>query len=400
MGVLEPEVAAAVTAARDEVLRAPRSAAAWGRLAMILFTHAQTEPAGPCLQEAERLDPNDPRWHYLTAQLRLMNDRAQAVPELERAAELAANSSVPRLVLAEVLAELGRDAEAESQFRRVLQREPANPRALLGLGRIASDRGDLAAGLDCLPRAAAKAPRVRAIHSALAEVYFCRGDSPAAERELVLAARAPGGPPWGDPIMDEVDRLQIGVDPPVALANQLLAAGRGPDAVAVLQKAAAKYPDSDTIRAALGRVLLRSGNQPAAEEALRAAVRLDPSQVSPLMDLGLALQQLGRHREAADCYRKVTTLNPHQAQAYFQLAFCLDQLNDRPGALAALRAAVRCKPDFADAHKAIGVLLADANQPAEAREHLENALRLNPGDEKVQAVLARVGAGTSARGRP
>src|SRR5262249_44474302 len=154
-------------------------------------------------------------------------------------------------------------------------------------------------------------PRVRAVHAALAEVQFRRGDRPAAERELALADRITDELNWPDPIVEEVDRLQVGIDARITLANKLFAAGRGPDAITGLRAAVEKYPDSAVIRAALGRLLLRAGNLPAAEPPLREAIRLDPSHVSALMDLGLVLQRLGRHREAADCYRKVTALNPH-----------------------------------------------------------------------------------------
>src|SRR5262245_6998529 len=60
----EPAVARAVEAARAEVLRAPRSAAAWGRLGMVLRAHDYGAEANECFAQAERLDAADPHWPY------------------------------------------------------------------------------------------------------------------------------------------------------------------------------------------------------------------------------------------------------------------------------------------------------------------------------------------------
>src|SRR5947208_14974603 len=49
---LDPAVAAAVEAARGRVLRSPKSAAAWGRLGLVLAAHDLFAPALACLAEA------------------------------------------------------------------------------------------------------------------------------------------------------------------------------------------------------------------------------------------------------------------------------------------------------------------------------------------------------------
>src|SRR5262249_32816669 len=120
VSALEPEVAATVTAVRDDVVRSPRSATTWGRLGMVLFVHSLMEDAGPCLLEARRLDAKDPRWPYLYGLLRKSNSPTEAVPYLEQAADLAGDNFAPRLQLAEVLYGLGRADESEAQYRRVL----------------------------------------------------------------------------------------------------------------------------------------------------------------------------------------------------------------------------------------------------------------------------------------
>src|SRR5438309_3331217 len=59
---LDPAVAAAIEKARLAVQQEPRSAAAWGRLGMVLLAHEFPAEAGICLAQAERFDSRQPRW--------------------------------------------------------------------------------------------------------------------------------------------------------------------------------------------------------------------------------------------------------------------------------------------------------------------------------------------------
>src|SRR4051794_17102502 len=60
----DPELAAAVAAARRAVEDDPRSAEAWGRLGLVLAAHRFPDQAIVCFEQAERLAPTDPRWPY------------------------------------------------------------------------------------------------------------------------------------------------------------------------------------------------------------------------------------------------------------------------------------------------------------------------------------------------
>src|SRR5207302_2592207 len=62
---LDAEVAAAIVQARAEVEAQPWSAAAWGRLGMVLFAQDLYRACSAVLAEAEQLDPRDARWPYL-----------------------------------------------------------------------------------------------------------------------------------------------------------------------------------------------------------------------------------------------------------------------------------------------------------------------------------------------
>src|SRR5437868_5888615 len=73
----DKEVAEAVDGAREEVRRHPRSGAAWGKLGMVLGANGFQEPAVVCFGHAERFDPDNPRWPYLSGVQMLLDGRSR-----------------------------------------------------------------------------------------------------------------------------------------------------------------------------------------------------------------------------------------------------------------------------------------------------------------------------------
>src|SRR4051794_14060517 len=64
---IEPEMAQAFVDARDAVVQNPRSGAAWGTMAQTLMANElYPEITLVCLQHAQRLEPENPRWAYYT----------------------------------------------------------------------------------------------------------------------------------------------------------------------------------------------------------------------------------------------------------------------------------------------------------------------------------------------
>src|SRR5438270_5558930 len=105
---VDPAIVQAIDAARAEVRAAPRSAATWGRLGMVLRAHDFAAEANACFAQAERLDASDPRWPYLHGLTVALTDRDAAIPLLQRAADRSPFNPTPRLRLAEVLLQQGR----------------------------------------------------------------------------------------------------------------------------------------------------------------------------------------------------------------------------------------------------------------------------------------------------
>lgn len=388
----EQVVAESIETARAAVVRNLRSAAAWGRLGIVLHAHDYFSEAEHCFAQAERLDAMDPRWPYLQALTLLKDplDPSSGLHCLERAVERAGDVPAPRLRLGEALLERGRLEEAEGHFRRVLERDPNNARALLGLGQVAHLRGDLKASLDFLRRSDLYAPRVMATHALLAEIYLRLGDQKAAENERRRLAQSTDDPSWPDPYYEEVQRSTVGVVPEINKANRLFQQGRGLEAVQRMQQTVAKYPDSLLAYLALGRFCNQLGDAAQAERALREAIRRQPNAFEAHFELGTALQIQKRAPAATECYRQTVALKPDYAPAHYQLGQCLLRQGDRAGALEAFRAAVRYRPNFAAGERDLGLLLVEQGAARQALPHLQQAVRLNPNDPQAKQLLERL----------
>jgi len=142
-------VAAVVEQGRAQVQQSPHSAEAWGKLGMVLLVHQFQPQAAICFDQAEKLDPREPRWPYFQALEALLRTDLQAARgKLERAVSLCGDEwDGPRLSLAEVLLGLEDFDEAQRHFSLLIEKNPRHARAHLGLARVAVKRGNLRASL-------------------------------------------------------------------------------------------------------------------------------------------------------------------------------------------------------------------------------------------------------------
>jgi cytochrome c-type biogenesis protein CcmH/NrfG len=360
----DPEVVDAIQEARGGVLRAPRSAAAWGRYGQMLRAHDFGAEANRCFAEAERLDPAEPRWPYLRGLTLVLTEPGPGIDCLERSVRLCpAGPDAPRLRLAEVLLEQGRLDEAEPHLRRALEHDPTSCRARLGLAQAAFAREAWRDGLKRLEGCLQDEHCRRRALTLSAEAWGRLNLAGPAARLLKQAAESPEDRPWPDPFVEEVERLQVGRRLALVRADALARQGRGGEAVALLEATVRRHPDAAQAWLLLGQTLVRLKDPGRAEQALGQAVRVAPETVEAWFQLGVARFFLGKVRSAADAFRETIRLKPDHALAHFNLGHCLKQEGDAAGAAAEFREALRCRPDYEAARAALQAL----GQPAGPR---------------------------------
>ncbi len=262
----EPEIVRSVNEAAAAVRANPRASVAWGRLGAILFVHELYGDAAAIFAEAAKLDPQQPRWPYFHA-ISLADSKLDAsAPLLLQAAALTHDAvPAPRCRLAETLLECGQIDEAEQNFRTVLEHFPGDPRALLGLGRIALLRADFPLSVEALEASARTAPNVRETQVLLATAYQRLGR----EKEAAAAVRASSGLPakadWPDPFLAEVMQFRLGKEADLKEAQRLLDRAQWSAVITFMADKLPRYEDDPRAWRLVGAAYLRQEKYAEAE---------------------------------------------------------------------------------------------------------------------------------------
>ena len=402
---LDPEVAATIRSAVDRVRKDGRSAAAWGELGQVLLAHEDFDHNDVCFAQAERLDPDDPHWPYYRGMTRMTQKPEEALPFLRRAVELCDKADPgndgPRLLLAEILIQIGQDTEAEGQLNRILASDPENPRAHFDLGVLAVRRKDDETAVTHFS-ASAKSPYARQKSCrALAAIRHGQGkDAEAADFDR-RAAAPPDDRHWDDRYVGDYLRLQTGRRGRYQEAERLEAQGRLPDALPVLLELAEDASDARA-QIAVGIALLKLGHAEEAEGYLRAAVGKESEQAEANNFLAVALYTEGeqmeqarqdpqaKYREALGCAEKALALKPDHVTASQYRGLALNKLGRRRDAIESLRQAALLRPELAELHLSLADALDADGQRSEAIKEYRRAQEVAPDDPRPRAALERL----------
>jgi len=197
----------------------------------------------------------------------------------------------------------GRFAEAQSLYRKVLQREPRNADALHLLGLLEHGMGQ-------------------------------------GERGALLIEQALRLQPANTLFLD-------------SLAGTLQDLGRFAQAEQALSRLVALRPDQAEAHKKLADVLHDLGRAEAAERSYRQALALRPEYAEACCNLGIVLKDLNRLEEAEQAYRRALELRPEFADAHLNLGNLLVRVGRPEEAERAFRRVLEIDPDSARAHSCV-----------------------------------------------
>jgi tetratricopeptide (TPR) repeat protein len=194
----------------------------------------------------------------------------------------------------------------------------------------------------------------------------------------ILATRPPLLPALGDLARAEAERAEAGPAGGEAARQVLRArlvwwAGRGGEALNLMQRAVADHPESGVARSALALGLKEiAGKQALALRELERATALDPSRIADHVDLAIALLRAGKAGQAEAAARRGLAARPGAAPALSVLGAALAEQGDLEGSAAAYAAALRADPvDYLGlARGQYPLTLAALGRHAEARRAL------------------------------
>jgi Flp pilus assembly protein TadD len=345
------EFEAAITPLEKVIAEQPDSAYAHFQLAYVYTALKKTNEARAEYERAVTIDPKMPEAYLDLGILLLDKDPAASVAPLTKAAELLPAQSRPHFLLGvalersgnpsaaatafenavaldpldldtllhlgETYLALNRPAHAERKFRSAIERQPQEPRALLGLAR-SLDQQKKTAAAEAYQEYLAVQPADSATRARLVHLYLEQEQFDAADAEL---NRTDSGKPSLELLKVRAD-IQIGRK-------------KWDDAIRTLQEAVALAPGDAQLHGGLGRVYMQKRDFPAAEKALRAALHLDSKNLNYWKDLSSTLFLGGNYPAALATLDEIAKVEQPIAGTWFVRAICYDKLNQPKPALEA-----------------------------------------------------------------
>jgi superkiller protein 3 len=300
----------------------PKMAEAYLNLGL-LFIERDPTVAVPNLRKAVELLPAQSRPRYLLGVAQEnAKDYSAAAESFEGAYRLDPHNLEPILHQANLYIRLKRPADAEAKFRSILEVQPNDAQALLGVAEcLAAEKKPEAADayrnyLRVQP--ADSAARARLVHLLVEQQQY---DAALAELNRAEADQ-------GTNVAANLDSLRMRAD--IQIAQK-----KWDDSIATLNKAIALAPRDAQLHGGLGRIYLQKRDFPDALKELKTALQLDAKNVAYWKDLSTSYYLSG------DCVATLVTLDQISkmetpgAGPWFIRALCYDKLNQPKPALEA-----------------------------------------------------------------
>ncbi len=265
----------------------------------------------------------------------------------------------------------GRHAEADALYRRAIQADPGDARALRLRGLLAREGGDLDASGRFLARAAEVAPADPRAPAELAVTRMAQGDLAGAEESL---------------------RSALARDPLYLRAQANLGAllqyrGHVAEAIRYHQAVLAAAADDVEVRCNLAKALVDAGRGEDALACCDDGLDVAPAHPALLAARGAVLCDLRRFDEAVPLLESAVLRFPDDDTALVNLALARAALDDDAGAITALRQALQANADSGRATADLINLLAGTGAIREALALGEAFLGAHPGERQVIASL-------------
>jgi tetratricopeptide (TPR) repeat protein len=310
------------TEARTEYERAvtldPKMAEGYLNLGVLLI---ESEPGAaiPNLRKAVNLLPSQSRPRYLlgVAQERA-GDISAAAESFEGAYRLDAHNPEPILHLADLYLRLARPAEAEAKFRVVLEIEPNNAVAMLGVAESlnAEKKPEAAEAYRnyLALKPADSGARARLVHLLVDQQQY---DVALAELDRAGAGDSPN-----------LDTLRLRAD--IQIAQK-----KWDDAIVTVSKALALTPGDAVLHGGLGRLYLQKRDFADAQKELKAALQLDRKNLAYWKDLSTSYYLAGDCPSTLGALAEIARMETPGPGGWFIRALCYDKLNQPAPALEA-----------------------------------------------------------------
>ena len=381
----------ALSDAHAGIIRGGDTLASLKELAMLFHANAFVKEAAICYELLEERAPNEPRWPYFQALLRLdQGDLASGESLLERSVTLVPDHLPSLLKLGNVRFKSDRPEAALEAYRRCLLVEPGVPQALLGVIRNHLYRRKNEEAFSLLSKLLIDIPDFGPGHTLMAQLLERRGDSPGAEASSALGDEYGRYPDPPDPWMYEVMKRCYDVHQLTVWADMHVVAGQFEVAFRIFDRAEAIAPDSPTVPFIRGLRLAELGDSDGAINSFETALGLGGDTEPAYVEL-VRLYKSGKdYEKAMDTARRGLEENPNSSRLHTALGELLLLKGDLSQAESHLLSALREDPYRPEAIGHLAQTLLNLGREPEAIEKFEVLRRLSPSNVYSRSFLARV----------
>ncbi|MEO8459187.1 MAG: tetratricopeptide repeat protein, partial [Dokdonella sp.] len=359
---------------RAHLLEHPDDAEAHHLLGQLRHQRGEFVEAEQLVQRAHELGPDQPLILLTLGAFRSQqDDLAAARGYYQQALVLNPNLAAAHAALGHVLLAEGNGETAEQHFHMAL-RVGSDEHALAGLATIALDKGDTAAALRHLTRAADNGSQDASIYLLLARAFLAQGTPAFAEQALNNALR-----------LNPDLLLARGL-----LAQTLLQAGRHDDAEPHYRKLAESTQYATAATIGLADIARARGEFDDAAKGYQSALASAAQPPMVIKAYAWTLTRLGRLDEAIVAYEQYLALAPNDDDARRGRAELLTVANHLVEAQAAWQELSERHPDEPTPHARLAVLSDYTGDFAAALKHAEWIEAHTPGE--VESTLVRIRA--------
>jgi tetratricopeptide (TPR) repeat protein len=301
----------------------------------------------------------------------------------------------------------GQTADAETLFRRAIERGPAlagphvNLARLYGKSRAQDAIAELAKALELAPDLEQAALMLREIAASASAGLVRSGSKEAALAlmlrahkvlphdpdllvETALAAMEDGLYQDAEGFLTEALAIRTGFPRAIyALARAYLGAGKGQLAEAEMRKYLALRPDDATAQYGLGYILMSEQKVEEARAAFEKSLALEPRQTESVFQLAELASQEGKGEQAAERYTMVLDVDPRHGGALTGLGTLAYRAGKLDAALGYLERAVAAAPSYYKAHYYYALTLKKLGKKEDSDREFQIATDLQKRDAPV-----------------
>ena len=380
----------ALEAASEEASERWSDGSGLSELALLYHANAFLKEADACYALLTELDPEEPRWAYYLADVRLnWGDLSSAENLLKEVVALNPSYLPAQIRLGDVLFKSGKSEAADALYQRSLQLDPGNAYALLGLARERLKRGADEEALSLLNRLVDGNPEFGPGHMLKAQLLEKLGDSRGGGIARALGEKHGRYREPPDPWMDTVTTRCYDLDRLAVIADMNVATREFERALNLLDQAEGISPDFARIHLIRGLAYSSMGDKAAAVRAYKRALQLGGDSTTIYGELANLEKKSGNKDRAISMSRKGLEDDPDSPELLSILAELLIEQGMRAEARAHLRRALRGDPAHLPSLRNLARTLWEEGREEEAMDLFQNMRRLSPLDFHSRAFLAQ-----------